>query len=351
MISAERKSAPFSRLAAAGRTVHPPGCAAVIVFVSCMAAMASSPAAAAEAARARYPERPVRLIVPAAPGGGSDNVARTYAVKLSEILGEQVVVDNRAGAGGSIGASIAAHAPADGYTLMATFASHATNPAVMKNTGYDLARDFAPVSLTVVLPNLLVAHPSLPARDVRELIALARAQPGRLQYASGSFGASSHLSMELFLGLTQTKMLNVPYRGVGPALIAVVAGEVQLMIGSMLSGLPHVRSGRLVALGVTSSKRVAAAPDIPTIAQAGVPGYQADNWSGLLAPAGTPRPIIMQLHAAITQALRDPVVRKRFVEEGGEPAPSRTPEEFGAMIRTELQKWGKIVRDAGIQAQ
>ena len=331
--------------------VHQRADSAAILFISFMATVASWSAAAAESSSAQYPNRPVRLIVPAAPGGGTDNVARTYASKLSQILGQQIVVDNRAGAGGSIGASIASRAPADGYTLLATFASHAINPAVMKDTGYNLARDFAPISLTVILPNLLVSNPSLPARDVKGLIALARSQPGKLQFASGSFGASSHLSMELLLGMTKTKMLNVPYKGVGPALIAVVAGEVQLMIGSMLSALPHVRSGRLVAMGVTSAKRVSAAPDIPTIAEAGVPGYEADNWSGLLAPAGTPRPIVMKLHAGITQTLQDPFVRKRFVDEGGEPAPSRTPEEFGVMIRTELQKWGKIVKDAGIQAQ
>ena len=302
-------------------------------------AVATLPAAAAESSGSPYPSHPIRLIVPTAPGGGTDNVARTYAPALSRILGQQIVVDNRAGAGGSIGASIGAHAPADGYTLVATFASHATNPAVMKNTGYDLARDFAPVSLAVLLPNLLVANPSFPARDVKALIALARSQPGKLQYASGSFGASSHLSMELLLGMTHTQMLNVPYKGVGPALIAVVTGEVQLMIGSMLSGLPHVHSGKLIALGVTSTKRVSAAPEIPTISEAGVPGYQADNWSGVLAPAGTPRAIVMKLHAAITQALQDPFVRKRFLDEGGEAAPSSTPEEFGNMIKTELQKW------------
>jgi tripartite-type tricarboxylate transporter receptor subunit TctC len=314
-------------------------------------AVAVEPAHASDAATAQYPNRPVRLIVPTAPGGGTDTVARIYAPRLSQILGQQIVVDNRGGAGGSIGAVIAARAPADGYTLMATFASHATNPAVMKDTGYDLARDFAPLSLTVMLPNLLVSNPALPVRDVKSLIAMARAQPGKLEFASGSFGASSHLSMELLLGMTRTKMLNVPYKGVGPGLIAVVAGEVQLMIGSLVSALPHVRNGRVMALGVTSAKRVSGAPDIPTIAEGGVPGYQADNWSGMLAPAGTPRPIVMKLHGALTQMLQDPVVRKRVLDEGGEPAPSRTPEDFGVMIRSELQKWAKVVKDAGIQPQ
>lgn len=299
----------------------------------------------------QYPTRPIRMLVPSAPGGGTDNVVRILGPKLSEIMGYQLVIDNRAGAGGSIAARLASRAPADGYTLLATFATHATNPAIMKDTPYDLERDFAPISLTVILPNLLVANPSLPVRDVKGLIALARSQPGKLQFASGSYGASSHLSMELFLGLTHTKMVNVPYKGVGPALTALIGGEVPLMIGSMLSGLPHVRSGKLVALGVTSTKRSSAAPDIPTIAESGVPGYQADNWSGVIAPKGTPRAIIMKLHAAMMQALNDPAVHARFLSGSAEPAPSRTPEEFGAMIKAEVAKWGKVARDAGLEPQ
>jgi tripartite-type tricarboxylate transporter receptor subunit TctC len=306
---------------------------------------------AGESAAKQYPVRPIRLIVPTAPGGGTDNVARTYAPRLSQLLGQQIIVDNRAGAGGSIGATLASRAPADGYTLLATFATHATNPAVIKDTQYDLIRDFQPITLTVILPNLLVANPALGVKDVKSLIALARSQPGRVQFASGSFGASSHLSMELLLGLTQTQMLNVPYKGVGPALTAVVAGEVQLMIGSLLSALPHVRQGRLVALGLTSAKRASAVPEIPTIAEGGVAGYQADNWSGLLAPAGTPRDVVMKIHAATMQALQDRTVNQRFVAEGGEPAPSRSPEEFGEFVKTEVSKWSKVVRDAKIQPQ
>jgi tripartite-type tricarboxylate transporter receptor subunit TctC len=309
------------------------------------------PAFAAQPEAKPYPVRPIRLIVPTAPGGGTDNVARTYAPRLSQLLGQQVIVDNRAGAGGSIGATLASHAPADGYTLLATFATHATNPAVLKDTQYDLVRDFQPITLAVILPNLLVANPALGVKDVRSLIALARSQPGKVQFASGSFGASSHLSMELLLGMTKTRMLNVPYKGVGPALTAVVAGEVQLMIGSLLSALPQVRNGKLVAMGVTSAKRASAAPDIPTIAEAGIPGYQADNWSGLLAPAGTPRAVVMQLYTAAVKALQDPAVHQRFVIEGGEPAPSRSPEAFGEMIRTEVGKWSKVAREAGIQPQ
>ena len=322
-------------------------CAVLKLGAALLAAWAGTALAADPAAQ--YPVRPIRMLVPSAPGGGTDNVARILGPKLSEILGYQVVIDNRAGAGGSIAARLAARAPADGYTLLATFATHATNPAIMKDTPCDLERDFTPISLAVVLPNLLVANPSLPARNVKSLIALARAQPGKLQFASGSYGASSHLSMELLLGLTKTKMVSVPYKGVGPALTGVIAGEVPLMVGSMLSALPHVRSGKLVALGVTSDERSSAAPEIPTIAESGVPGYEADNWSGVIAPAGTPRAIIMKLHAAMTQALNDPAVRSRFLSGSAEPKPSRTPEEFGAMIKTEVAKWGKVARDAGLE--
>jgi tripartite-type tricarboxylate transporter receptor subunit TctC len=323
------------------------------MMLRCALALACACAATAHSAESgkSYPTRPIRLIVPTAPGGGTDNVARAYAPRLSQVLGQQVVVDNRAGAGGSIGAAIASHAPADGYTLLATFATHATNPAVFKDSQYDLIRDFQPITLTVVLPNVLVANPTLGVKNVQSLLAMARAQPGKLQFASGSFGASSHLSMELLLGMTGTRMLNVPYKGVGPALTAVVAGETQLMIGSLVSALPHVRSGRLTALGVTSVKRSSAAPEIPTIAEAGVPGYQADNWSGLLAPAGTPRAIVMNVYTAAVKVLHDPAVSQRFVSEGGEPAPSASPEAFGAMIRSEVQKWSRVVRNAGIQPQ
>lgn len=302
-------------------------------------------------AHAQYPEKPVRVIVPSAPGAGTDNVVRTIAPKLAQLLGQQVVIDNRVGAAGAIGARLAARAAPDGYTLLATYATHATNLAMMKDAGYDLEREFAPISLTVLITNLMVAHPSLPVRSVKELIVLARAKPGMLQYASGSYGASAHLSMALFLSMTKTKMLNVPYKGVGPAVVAVVAGEVPLLLASMSSSIGHVRNRRLIGLGVTSAQRVSSAPEIPTIAEAGVPGYQADNWSGLLAPAGTPHAVVTRLHAATVQALQDPEVKKRFADEGGEAAPSRTPEEFGAMIKSEIRKWDKVVKDAGLKDQ
>ncbi len=304
----------------------------------------------AGAAHGQSPDKPIRVIVPSAPGAGTDNVVRSIAPGLSKILGQQIVVDNRVGAAGAIGARAAARAAPDGYTLLATYATHATNLAMMKDAGYDLEREFAPISLTVLITNLMVAHPSLPVKSVKDLIALARSKPGALQYASGSYGASAHLSMALFLSMTKTKMLVVPYKGVGPAVVAVVAGEVPLLLASMSSSIGQVRNNRLVALGVTSSKRLASAPEIPAVAET-VPGYQADNWSGLLAPAGTPPAIVGRLHSAVTQVLQDPEVKKRFIDEGGEASPSRTPEEFGAMIRSEVRKWDKVVKDAGLKTQ
>ena len=300
---------------------------------------------------AAYPERPIRLIVPTPPGGGGDNVARLLAPKLSEILGQQIVIDNRGGAGGSIGALTAARAAPDGYTLMAAIASQVTDAAVMKTAAYDLQRDFAPVSLTVTLSNVLASHPSLSARSLSDLINLAKARPGQLQVASGSYGGSSHLAMEYFLSMSGLSMINVPYKGVGPALVDVIAGHVPLMMGSTLSALPHIRSGRLRAYGVTSVQRTSGAPDIPTIAESGVPGYAAYNWSGLLAPAGTPREIIMQLHAAAVKALQDEGVRKRFADNGADATPSESPQAFSAFIGAELAKWTKVVRDAGIKPQ
>ena len=321
--------------------------ARLLMFAACTGFLTSAHAQSP----APYPDKPIRVIVPSAPGAGTDNVVRTIAPGISRALGQQIVIDNRVGAAGAIGARIAAREKPDGYTLLATYATHATNLAMMKDPGYDLEREFAPISLTVLITNLMVAHPSLPVKNVKELIALARAKPGALQYASGSYGASAHLSMALFLSMTKTKMQVVPYKGVGPAVVAVLSGEMPLLLASMSSSIGHVRAKRLVALGVTSARRVSGAPEIPTIAEAGVPGYQADNWSGLLAPAGTPPAIIARLHAATVQALQDPEVRKRFVDEGGEAAPSRTPEEFGAMIRSEIRKWDKVVKEAGLKDQ
>lgn len=300
--------------------------------------------------RAAYPTKPVRIIVGSSPGGSTDTVARTITPKLSEILGQQLVVDNRAGAAGNIAAQTVARANPDGYTLMATFATHATNLAIMKNPGYDLERDFAPISLFVLMPSLMASHASLPVKSVKELIALASKNPDQVKYATGSYGGSTHLIVEHFLSMAKIKMFQVPYKGFGPAITGAVSGEASVLVGSVLSVHPLTRDGRLRALGVTSAKRLSLLPEIPAIAES-VPGYEAINWSGLSAPARTPANIIKRLHAAVTEALKDPVVAKRFIAQAADPAPSRSPEEFGAMIRTEVHKWAKVARDAGIQAE
>ena len=300
---------------------------------------------------AAYPDRPVRLIVPTPPGGAADTAARIIAPKLSEILGQPLVVDNRGGASGRIGGTMAARAAPDGYTLLALIATQITDAAVTKNTPYDLERDFAPVSRTVTVPSVLIANPALPVKSTQELIALAKTRPGQLQFASGSAGGTSDLAMRLLESTAGIRMISVPYKGVGPALVDVLAGHVPLMFGSLISALPHIKSGRVRPLGVTSPRRSGAAPDIPTIAEAGLPGYAADTWSGLVAPAGTPREIIVKLHAGVVQALQEPAIRKRFIDDGAEATPNNSPEEFAAFVRSELAKWSKVVKDAGIGAQ
>jgi tripartite-type tricarboxylate transporter receptor subunit TctC len=300
---------------------------------------------------AGYPDRPLRLIVPSPPGGGTDASTRMVTPKLSEILGQQIIVDNRGGASGNLGAEIALRGAPDGYTLLATIASHTSNPFVMKHVPYDLERDFAPISRTVTVPNILISHPSLPAKNVKELIAFAKARPGQLQFASAGVGSMPHLMMAFFVSAAGLKMTHVPYKGAGPALGDVIAGHVPIMAANILSTLPHVKARRVRAYGVTSVTRASAAPDIPTIAEAGVPGYEAVQWFGLLAPAGTPRAIITKLHGAVVQALNDPDVRKRFVDGGADPTPSSSPEEFGALLRSELKKWARVVKDAGIKAE
>jgi len=314
-------------------------------------AMMSAIAIPAAPFAAAYPDRPLRLIVPSLAGGGTDTTTRIIAPKLAEYLGQQIVIDNRGGMSGNLGAELASRAAPDGYTLLATFASHASNPAVIKNTPYDLERDFAPISMTVIVPNLLYSHPSLPAKNVKELIAFARTRPGQLSYASAGVGSTSHLAMELFLSMTGLKMLHVPYKGASQAAIDVMAGHLPMTFGNIMNALPHTKTGRIRALGVTSAKRVSAAADIPTIAEAGLPGYEAVQWYGLLAPAGTPRDIVLKLHAGVVKALQDAAVKKRFIDDGAEPAASASPEDFSTLIRVEIAKWAKVVKAAGIQPE
>lgn len=306
---------------------------------------------AATVSGAAYPDKPLRWVVPSVAGGATDTTTRIIAPKLGEALGQNVVIENKGGASGNIGAEFVARAAPDGYTFLTAIASNASNVALMKKVPFDLVRDFAPVSLMVTVPEMILSHPSLPAKNVRELIALAKAHPGQLQYSTGGIGSIQHMGMELFLLTTGTKMMHVPYKATHPALIDALAGQVPITVVASLTGLPHVRSGRLRGYGITSAKRMSIAPDIPTIAEQGVEGYEAVQWFGILAPAGTSREIVMKLHAAVTRTLQDPEIRKRFMDDGAEITPSATPEEFGSMVRSEVAKWARVVREARIQAE
>ena len=294
-----------------------------------------------------YPTRAIRLVVASTPGGGTDLSARAIAPKLTEQLGRPVVVENRPGATTTIGGEFVARSAPDGHTLLMGVSSLTINPYVMAKMPYDVVKDFAPVTQIVIAPNMLISHPSLPVRSTKELIAFAAARPGQLNFAAGSPGSNQHMAIELFLSMTGLRIVHVPYKGQGPALLDTVAGHVPLMMSNILSALPHVRSGRVRALGVTSLKRSAVAPEVPTIAETGVPGYEVVQWYGMLAPAATPRDIINKLHAATVRVLRDPAVQAHFIADGGEPV-GGTPEEFAAVIRADLQKWGKVVKAMGL---
>lgn len=306
--------------------------------------------AGASAASAQgYPAHSIRLVVPSSPGGGTDISARIIAPRLTEYLGQQVVVDNRPGAGTMIGGEIVARAAPDGYTLLMGISTLAINPAIYRKVPYDALRDLAPISQAVSLPNVIVSHPTLPAKNVKELIAFAKSRPGQVNFASAGVGTSPHLSMELFLVMAGLKMVHVPYKGSGPGAVDTVAGHVMLMAPNILTALPYIRNGRLRAYGVTSAKRAAGAADIPTIAESGLPGYEAVQWYGVLAPAGTPRAVVDRLHAATVKALQQNDVREKLSTDGAEPIGS-SPEEFGAYIRAETIKWAKVVKSAGIGA-
>lgn len=297
-----------------------------------------------------YPAKTIRMIVPSAPGSGPDLIARVTAQKLSEQLGRAVVADPRPGAGGSLGAELAAKAPPDGYTLiMASAGSHSVNPALYPKLPYDAVKDFAPIGLVSSAPNILIVHPSLPVKTVKDLIALAKAKPGALTFGSGGNGSTAHLSGELFRVLAKVNMLHVPFKGAPSAVIGVMTGEISLAILNLPPALPHVRSGKLKALGVSTAKRSSAVPDIPSIAEAGLPGYDASTWYGLLAPAGTPGDIITRLSSELMKALRSDDMKKRIAAEGGDIA-GGTPEDFAALIKRDIAKWTQVVQASGAKA-
>jgi len=294
-----------------------------------------------------FPVRAVRIIVPSSPGGGTDILARQLAAKLTERWGQQVVVDNRPGAGQMIGISLVAKSPPDGYTVVMTATPLALNTALYKKVPYDPIRDFAPVTQVAAMPNLLVAHPALPVRNVKQLIALAKSRPGEVAYASSGFGTGPHLSMELFNYMTGIRVLHVPYKGTGPGLLDAISGHVQLLMSTLLPPLPHLKSGRLRALGVTSAKRVSSLPDVPAIAEGGAPGYDVVGWYGVAVPAGTPQPVVAKLNADFVAAIHTPEIRERLAADGAEAVGSK-PEEFGALIKSEIERWSKVVEVAKI---
>ena len=300
------------------------------------------------AAQAQYPAKPVRLVVPFPPGGGSDTLARILGPKLGDALGQQVVIDNRPGAGANIGAEVAAKAPPDGYTLLMGNVAHAINASLYSKLGYDFVKDFAPVSLLASTPNILVVHPSVPAKTVKELIALAKSRPGQLDVASSGAGSSAHLAGELFNNMAGTKMNHVPYKGGGPAVVALVGGQVSIGFATTPSVVQHVKSGKLRGIAVTSAQRSPATPELPTVSEAGLKGYEAGTWYGTLVPAGTPKEAIARQHAESVKLLAAPDVKQRLDAAGFEPI-GTTPEEFGAYIRSEIAKWTKVVRAAGVR--
>ncbi len=302
-------------------------------------------------AQDKYPTRPIRIIVPSAAGGGSDTSARLIAQELPKRWGQPVVVENRAGAATIVGTEIVAKAPPDGYTLLMAPGAFATNPSTYKKMPFDAVRDFAPITQTLFVPQLIAVHPSVPAKSVKELIALAKARPGELQYAAAGHGTLPHLTMELFANMAQIRLINVPYKGGAPGIIDLLGGRISLIATSSMSlVIPHVRAGKMRALGVTTAARIQALPDIPTIAEAGLPGYEAVQWAGLLAPAGTPREIIARLHKEATAILRTPEVRERLARDSNEVVAS-SPEEFAALIKAEIVKWAKVVKAAGIEPE
>src|SRR4051812_16465316 len=297
-----------------------------------------------------YPTKPIRIVVPFAAGGGADVVARTVGMKMTEALGQPVVVDNRTGAAGSIGAEVVAKSPPDGYTLLlGSSGPLAINPSLYSKLPYDAARDFAPISIATVMPFLLVVHPTLPVKNVKELIALAKARPNQLNYASPGAGSTTHLANELLKSMTGMQIVHIPYKGVAPAAVDLISGQVQMMAGDLSTLIPHVKSGRMRALAVTGAKRSSLLREVPTVAEAGVPGYEASGWFGVLAPAATPAPVLERLNASIVKGLATPDAHQRLVAFGGEAGGS-TPEQFATHIRGEAAKWGKLIKSLGLKA-
>jgi len=311
-----------------------------------MAAMALTGAAAAQ----DYPNRPVRFVVPYPPGGGTDVVARILQEPLAAELGQPIIIDNRGGAAGNLGTDIVAKSLADGYTILFTLSSHTINPKLYDKLPFDVERDFVPVSLATLVPQILVANPGVPVNSVKELIAYAKANPGKLNYASVGTGSPGHIAGELFKLKTGVDIVHIPYKGGGPAVIDTIGGQVQLLFVTMPAAWQHVKAGKLKALAVTSATRTVTAPDVPTIAESGIPDYVVDSWYGAFAPAKTPPAIVAKLNAAFAKVLANPQVRERLLAQGAEAAPS-TPAEFDRRVKEELAKWEQVIKSANIKPE
>ena len=323
-----------------------PQCRACRSFIAAAALVLVSMAAAAQT----YPSRPIKFIVPYPPGGGTDVVARILAEPLTAELGQTIIIDNRGGAAGNVGTEIAARAPADGYNILFTLSSHTINPKLYDKLPFDVERDFVPISMAALIPQILVVHPSVPANNVQELIALAKANPGKLNYASVGTGSPGHIAGELFKLKTGVDIVHVPYKGGGPAVTDTIGGQVQMLFVSMPAAWQQVKAGKLKAIAVTSAKRSQTAPDVPTIAESGVPDFVVDSWYGALAPAKTPPAIVARLNAALVKVLEMPAVREKLFLQGAEAAPS-TPAEFDRVIKDELAKWDYVIKAANIRPE
>jgi len=316
-----------------------------------IAAFAVAAACATGAQGQTYPVRAVRIIVPFAPGGNVDLVARAIGPQLSSALGQQVIVENRPGASGLPGTQFVARAPADGYTVLAMANTFAVVPSLLSNPGYDPLKDFAGISLTCFVPQVLVVNMALPVRSVKELVALAKARPGQISYASAGIGGTGHMAAELFNSYAKVKMLHVPYKGNSQAVVDVISGQVMMMFDQVSTSAAFVKAGKLRALAVTSSKRSPLMPELPTIAESGVPGYEDITFNGLMAPAGTPHDILVRLNAEVAKVVRDKTLHDRFIERGVELISSPSPEDFTAYVKAEYEKKAKVIRQAGIKVQ
>ncbi len=321
--------------------------AARLLFVSLLPALALAQPAAKPAA---FPLKPGRVIVAYPAGGPTDVLGRLVAQKLSEGTGQSFIVDNRPGAAGMIGAEMVVKSAADGYTLLVVPATHAVNPSLYAKIPYDTLRDLTHINLIAEAPFILVVHPSLPARNARELAELARRRPGQLNYGAASLGGLPHLAGELFNLMNHVKMIAIPYKGGAPATVDLLAGHVPIMFNSMLASIPHVKGGKLRALGITTLKRSGAVPEVPTIAEQGMAGFDVSGWYGVLGPAGLPAEVLARLNTEINRGMRDPAVIKRLAGEGVDAVTS-TPDEFAARVRSEIEKWGKVVRASGVKAE